>query len=75
MDYIITSFITGVLSIIGVLITVRGNYKKINNDIEIKLAVIDERLDHLIVEVEKHNNYGIELASLKGRLDTLEKSF
>lgn len=68
----IASIISSVLTLVGVVITVIMTQKRHSNEIEQKLevhnAVIDEKIDNLTKETEKHNSviertYKLEQAS------------
>lgn len=54
------SIISSVLTLVGVVITVIATQKRHSNEIEQKLevhyAVIDEKIDNLTKETEKHNS-------------------
>ena len=52
---IIISIITGVLSLAGVIITNMNSNRKIEQQLEISMAVTDTKLEALTKQVEKHN--------------------
>lgn len=54
---VISAAITGVLSLIGVVLTVIGGNKKIENKLETSQAVTDCKIDELTREVREHNNF------------------
>lgn len=54
---IIIAFITGSLSLIGVILTNLSSHKKIENEIKTSQAVTDTKLDNLTREVREHNNF------------------
>ncbi len=75
---------TGILSLIGVIITSITNRKKISNDfqrsaeladarLESRIAVIDTRLNTLTDEVRKHNNFASRMPVLEEKVSTIEK--
>lgn len=54
---ILASVITGVLALVGVVITVLSGQKKTEQMITTQQAVFDERLKNLTEEVRMHNNF------------------
>lgn len=54
---VISAAITGVLSLIGVVLTVIGGNKKIEHKLETSQAVTDCKIDELTREVREHNNF------------------
>ncbi len=61
MEAIIVAVITGIFTLIGVIITSKANANKISKDIEVKLAVhqavTDEKISELTREVREHSNF------------------
>ena len=57
MDSIIASAITGVLALIGVVITNMTSNKKMENQLIVSQAVTDQKIENLTNEVRKHNSY------------------
>lgn len=61
MESIIVAFITGGLSLVGVVVTNILSSKRISSEIEHKLeirqAVTDSKLEELTREVRAHNNF------------------
>lgn len=57
MAGVISAAITGVLSLIGVVLTVISGNKKINHTLETQQAVTDCKIDELTREVREHNNF------------------
>ena len=61
MEAIIVAVITGIFTLVGVIITSKANANKISKDIEVKLAVhqavTDEKISELTREVREHNNF------------------
>lgn len=54
---IIGSIITGVLALVGVVITVISGNKKMENQLNTKQAVTDTKIEELTREVREHNNF------------------
>lgn len=57
MDAIIGAIITGVLSLIGVIIANSSTREKVSTQLEKQQAVTDCKLDALTREVREHNNF------------------
>lgn len=57
MEPIVGSIITGVLALIGVVITVIGGNKDIQNKMQVQQAVTDTKIEELTREVRAHNNF------------------
>lgn len=57
MTAIIGSVITGVLALVGVVITVLAGNRKTDNAIQTSQAVTDTKLEELTREVREHNNF------------------
>lgn len=57
MEGIIASIITGVLSLIGVVISNLAANAKMSKDLERAQAVTDTRIEELTREVREHNNF------------------
>lgn len=80
MESIVASAITGVLALIGVVITNLSNNKKIENKLTTQQAVTDTKIDELTREVRAHNNFAQRVPVLEEqmkvanhRIDDLEK--
>ena len=57
MEAIIVAIITGVSSVIGVILTVVMSNKKIEHKLEISQAVMDTKIENLTQEVRCHNEF------------------
>ena len=57
MTSIIGSIITGVLALVGVVITVLAGNSKTDKAIQTNQAVTDAKLEELTREVREHNNF------------------
>ena len=57
MTSIIGSIITGVLALVGVVITVLSGNSKTDKAIQTSQAVTDTKLEELTREVREHNNF------------------
>ena len=76
---VLASLITGVLALIGIVITNMMSNKQIEHRLEINQAITDTKLDNLTREVKEHNS-GVQqipvltekINSLEGRVKALE---
>lgn len=80
MESIIAAIITGILALVGVIITNTANGRRMEHKIEVTQAVTDTKLDELTREVREHNNFAKrvpvveqELKEVNRRLDNLEE--
>lgn len=51
------ALITGVLSLVGVIVTNAASNKKVESKLETAQAVTDTKIDELTREVRAHNNF------------------
>lgn len=56
-DGVIVAIVSGVLTLIGTIITVLVGNNKTNENIRINQAITDTKLDALTDEVKQHNNF------------------
>lgn len=80
METIVGSIITGILALIGVVITTLSSNKKIENQLDKKQAVTDTKIEELTREVREHNNFAKrmpvveeQIKVINHRIDDLEK--
>ena len=80
MGAIIAAVITGVLSLIGVVLSNMSNNKKIENTLTTSQAVTDCKIEELTREVREHNNFARrmpvveeQIKVINHRLDDLER--
>jgi hypothetical protein len=80
METIVGCIITGVLSLIGVVISNTSNNRKIENTLSTQQAVTDTKLEELTREVRTHNNFAQRVPVLEEqmkvanhRIEDLEK--
>lgn len=81
MEGIIAAAITGLLSLVGVIISNVSANKKIEHKIETAQAVTDCKVDELTREVREHNNFARrmpvveeQIKVINHRISDLEKS-
>ena len=80
MTAIIGSVITGVLALVGVVITVLAGNDKTNKAIQTNQAVTDTKLEELTREVREHNNFARrvpvieeQIGEINHRIEDLER--
>lgn len=67
------TIITGVLSLIGVIVTNIFSNKAIEHKLELNQAVTEVKIQQLTDEVQKHNNFATRLPVLEERINELER--
>ena len=83
-DTVIASLISGVVGIICAVIANRATLSKFMNELNIKQALTDQKLEAIDKKLEEHNGYGkkfveanasttTELKNINRRLDNLER--
>lgn len=80
MGAIIAAVITGVLSLVGVVLSNMSSNKKIENALTTSQAVTDCKIEELTREVREHNNFARrmpvveeQIKVINHRLDDLER--
>ena len=72
VEGIIVAVISGVATLVGVIITNISSNRAIGNKIENKLvtsqAVMDTKIDMLTDEVRKHNNFAVEIPVMQEQI-------
>lgn len=79
MVEIVVSIVTGVCSIIGVVLASAASNKKLQHQLEISQAVTNEKIANLTAEVRAHNGFASKIPVIEEqikvinhRLDDLE---
>lgn len=72
MDSILSSAITGILALVGVIITNMESNKKIDITLEKNQAITDCKLEELTSEVHKHNTYIEKIPVLEEKIRNIE---
>lgn len=77
---VLTAFVTGGLSLIGVIITNSKSNKEIESKLKVAQAVTDTKIEELTREVREHNNFAKrmpvveeQIKVINHRLANLEK--
>ena len=73
MENILPALITGVLALIGVIITNISSNKTIENKLSIAQAVTDTKLDNLTDEVKKHNNFASRIPVVEEQIKDINR--
>lgn len=79
-DTVVVAIISGLLTLVGTVITVWQSAKKTNNNFQTAQAVMQTQIQHLTEEVRKHNNFAEKIPVLtekisvaNHRIDDLER--
>jgi len=67
--------ITGILALVGVIITVASGQRKTEEQIRIAQAVTDTKIEELTREVRKHNNFAERIPVVENDIKTLYKLY
>lgn len=70
---ILPALITGLLSLIGVIITNSMSNKSIENQLVTSQAVTDTKIENLTAEVKKHNDFASRIPVIENRIENLER--
>lgn len=80
MESIIVSIITGIITIITVIINTKASNREIQHKLETQQAVFETKLDSLTLEVREHNNFARrmpvveeQIKVINHRLEDLER--
>ena len=71
MTAIIGSVITGVLALVGVVITVLAGNSKTDKAIQTNQAVTDTKLEELTREVREHNNFARRVPVIEEQIEVI----
>jgi len=70
---VVSALITGVLALIGVVVTnIIGN-SKVQASLDKAQAVTETKLENLKEEVAKHNRFGERIPAIETKVENLEK--
>lgn len=73
MEGIIAAIITGLLSLVGTVVTVLSVNRKTLNSIETSQAVMDTKIEELTREVRAHNNFAQRMPVVENDIKTIYK--
>lgn len=68
METIIAAAITGGLALLGVILTINANSRRLEHKLEVSQAVTDTKLDELTREVREHNNFAKRVPVLEEQM-------
>lgn len=68
METIIGSIITGVLSLLGVILAVIGGNKQMGHKLDKQQAVTDTKIDELTREVREHNDFAKKIPVIEEQI-------
>ena len=72
MESILPSIITGVLALVGVIISNISSNKQVENKLVTAQAVTDQKIVALTEEVRKHNNFATRVPVLEANMQSME---
>lgn len=80
MEAVYVAVITGLLSLVGIIITNLSSNRKIEHKLETAQEVTNNEIRHLTEEVRKHNSFAeripiveVQVRDCERRLETLER--
>ena len=73
MIEIIIALITGICSVLGVIITTSASNRKLQQQLEVNQAVVNIKLEGLTEEVRKHNNFTVRVPILEEQVSSLNR--
>lgn len=72
-EAIIIALIPSILSLIGVILTVRAGNNKIMAEMKTQQAVQDTKIEELTREVRKHNEFAVRIPVLEEKVRQIEQ--
>ena len=73
MESIIVAIITGVLSLVGVVLSNMAASRKTEASIRISQAVTDTKIEELTREVREHNNFAKRMPVVEEQIKTINR--
>lgn len=74
MTEIVVAVITGVATVLGVILSNSNSNKKINHQIEMSQAVMNQKIEDLTREVREHNNFARRMPVVEDNIKELKQS-
>lgn len=71
MEAVIAATVTGVLSVIGIIITNMQSNRKIEHQLDTAQAVSDCKIDELTREVREHNNFARRMPVIEEQIKVI----
>lgn len=72
-ESIVVAIITGVLTLVGTVITVLSANRKTISSLEIQQAKTDQKIENLTMEVQKHNNFAERMPVVEEQIKTINE--
>lgn len=72
-ESILVAFITGGLSLVGVVITCLATAKKSETAMKVSQAVTDTKIEELTREVREHNGFAQKMPVIQQQVSSLER--
>ena len=72
-ESIVVAIITGVLTLVGTVITVLSANRKTISSLEIQQAKTDEKIENLTKEVQRHNNFAEKMPVVEEQIKTINE--
>ena len=66
------SIISGVLTLVGVIVTNNASNRQIEHKLEVSQAITDTKLENLTQEVRRHTDFAIKIPVIEQRLGNCE---
>lgn len=73
MEAIIVAFITGGLSLVGVILSNISSNKKIEHQLQVSQAVTETKIEELTREVREHNNFAKRMPAVEATIEFMDK--
>lgn len=73
MEAIISAIITGVLALLGVIITNISSNRRVEAKLEKSQAVTDTKIEELTREVREHNNFARRMPVVEEQIKTINR--
>ena len=70
-EAVIVALITGFISLIGTIITVKASSKKTDENLRIAQAVTDTKIEELTREVRAHNNFAQRMPVVEEKIKVI----
>lgn len=67
-ESILVALITGVISLVGTVLTILSSQKKTDEQMKISQAVTDTKIEELTREVREHNNFAHRMPVLEEQI-------
>lgn len=72
MSAAIPAIISGLLSLIGIIITNLFTSRNIQHQLETQQAIINVKIEELTRETRQHNDFGMRIPVLESKIESLE---